>query len=106
MAQEKNDDFEIVNEADLEFASRGRKSKISDKEIASVKEQVKKNPNGWVLFNAKAIPSGMTDAKEIRNHKAAVSATIRQIAKKMGMKCEIRWHKGIVPAVRFTKAVA
>ena len=104
MTNPNPDDFEIVNESELEFASRGRKSKITDAEIAKVREQVKKNPNGWVLFNGKAIPKEMTDAKEIRNHKATVSANLRQIAKKMGMKCEIRWHKGIVPAVRFTKA--
>lgn len=106
MATEKNDDFEIVNESELVFASRGRKSNISDSEIAKVRETLKKNPNGWVLFNNKAIPSGMTNAKEIRNHKAANSATLRALAKKLGMKAEIRWHKGTVPAVRFTKVSA
>jgi ABC-type tungstate transport system permease subunit len=110
MATEKNKDgemdFEIVSENDLQFASRGRKSNISDSEIAKVRETLKKNPNGWVLFNNKAIPSGMTNAKEIRNHKAANSATLRALAKKLGMKAEIRWHKGTVPAVRFTKVSA
>ena len=106
MNPEKNDDFEIVNESELVFASRGRKSKISDTEIASVREQIKKNPNGWVLFNKKAIPNGMTNPKEIRNHKAANSANIRGLAKKLGMKCEIRWHKDTIPAVRFTKVKA
>jgi hypothetical protein len=48
----------------------------------------------------------MTNAKEIRNHKAANSATLRALAKKLGMKAEIRWHKGTVPAVRFTKVSA
>lgn len=100
---ETPNEFEIVSENDLEFTKRGRKSKISEMEIQKVRVQIEKNPNGWVLFNAKGIPSGMTDAKEIRNHKATVSANIRQIAKMLGMKVEIRWHKGIVPAAKFTK---
>lgn len=101
---ENNNEFEIVSENDLEFTSRGRKSKISDKDVNDIRVQVEKNPNGWVLFNAKAIPSGMTDAKEIRNHKATVSAHIRQLAKKLGMSVSIRWHKGTVPAAKFSKA--
>lgn len=100
----KGSEFEIVSENDLEFAKRGRKSNISDKEIEMVRVQVQKNPNSWVLFNAKAIPSGMTDIKEIRNHKATVSANIRQIAKRLGMEVSIRWHKGTVPAAKFAKA--
>ena len=100
----KGSEFEIVSETDLEFAKRGRKSNISDKEIEMVRVQVQKNPNGWVLFNGKAIPTGMTDIKEIRNHKATVSANIRQIAKRLGMDVSIRWHKGMVPAAKFTKA--
>jgi len=97
-------EFQIVSEDDLVFAKRGRKSNISDKEIEMVRVQVEKNPTGWVLFNGKAIPSGMVDPKEIRNHKATVSANIRQIAKRLGMKVEIRWHKGSIPAAKFSKA--
>jgi len=102
----KDNEFEIVSENDLEFAKRGRKSNISDKEVELVRVQIQKNPKGWVLFNGKAIPNGMTEIKEIRNHKAAVSATIRQIAKRLGMDVSIRWHKGSVPAAQFTKASA
>lgn len=101
---QKGSEFEIVSETDLEFAKRGRKSNISDKEIEMVSVQVNKNPNGWVLFNGKAIPTGMVDQKEIRNHKATVSANIRQIAKRLGMNVSIRWHKGTVPAAKFGKA--
>jgi len=104
MDNNNNNEFEIVSENDLEFASRGRKSKISDTEVQNVRIQVNKNPNGWVLFNAKAIPAGMVDAKEIRNHKATVSAQIRQLAKKLGMSVSIRWHKGTIPAAKFGKA--
>ncbi len=100
----KDNEFEIVSENDLVFAKRGRKSNISDKDVELVRVQVQKNPNGWVLFNGKAIPSGMTDPKEIRNHKATVSATIRQIAKRLGMDVDIRWHKGMIPAAKFAKA--
>lgn len=100
----EENEFEIVSENDLQFAKRGRKSNISDKEIEMVRVQVQKNPTGWVLFNGKAIPSGMVDPKEIRNHKATVSANIRQIAKRLGMTVAIRWHKGMVPAAKFAKA--
>jgi ABC-type tungstate transport system permease subunit len=100
----KDGDFQIVNENDLVFAKRGRKSNISEKELEMVRVQVEQNPNKWVLFNGKAIPSGMTDAKSIRNHKATVSANIRQIAKRLGMNVEIRWHEGKIPAAKFTKA--
>jgi ABC-type tungstate transport system permease subunit len=102
----EGEDFEIVNESDLEFTSRGRKSKISPEEIQKVKDLLKKNPNGWVVFNNKAIPKGMTEKKEMTNHKATVSANFRTLGKAMGMKTEIRWHKGTVPAVRFTKVSA
>lgn len=103
MNPEKNDDFEIVNENELEFASRGRKSKISEKDLASIRELLKKNPNGWVTFGKFAIPSELTEKKDQSNFKAKVSAHIRQIAKKLGMECDIRWHKGMVPAAKFTK---
>lgn len=100
----KEGDFQIVSENDLVFAKRGRKSNISETEMEMVRVQVEKNPDKWVLFHGKAIPSGMTDAKSIRNHKATVSANIRQIAKRLGMVVEIRWHEGKIPAAKFRKA--
>lgn len=103
MDNNNGEEFEIVSENDLDFSKRGRKSKISQTEIEKVRLQVQKNPNGWVLFNAKAIPSGMTDAKEIRNLKATNSQYIRQIATRLGMSVAIRWHQGIVPAAKFGK---
>lgn len=103
MKPENHDDFEIVNENELDFASRGRKSKISEMDLQTIRELLKKNPNGWVKFGKFAIPSDLTEKKDQSNFKAKVSAHIRQIAKKLGMECDIRWDKGIVPAAKFTK---
>ncbi len=103
MKPENHDDFEIVNENELEFASRGRKSKISEMDLATIRELLKKNPNGWVRFSKFTIPSELTEKKDQSNFKAKVSATIRQYAKKLGMECAIRWDKGITPVAKFTK---
>ena len=103
MSTEKSDDFEIVNENELDFATRGRKSKITPEQINGVRELLKKNPNGWVKFSKFAIPSDLTEKKDQSNYKAKVSATIRQIAEKLGMECAIRWDKGIIPVAKFAK---
>lgn len=103
MVTEKNDDFEIVNENELDFATRGRKSKITPEQINGVSELLKKNPNGWVKFGKFAIPMDLTVPKDKSNFKAKVSATIRQIATKLGMVVAIRWDKGITPVAKFSK---
>ena len=103
MNPEMNDDFEIVNENELDFATRGRKSKITPEQINGVRELLKKNPNGWVKFSKFAIPSDLLEKKDQANFKAKVSATIRQIATKLGMECAIRWDKGITPVAKFAK---
>ena len=42
--QEKDNEFqfEIVNENEMQFASRGRKSSISDKQLEMIGNQIKK----------------------------------------------------------------
>lgn len=101
--KDEENDFEIVSENELVFAERGRKSNISEKDIEMVRNLLKKNPTGWVKFNKLAIPTGMTDKKEIANVKAKNSAHIRGIGTKMNMKARIRWDKGMTPAAYFVK---
>lgn len=101
--KEKELEMEIIDEKDMSFVRRGRKSNISDKEIEMVKELANKNIGKWIKFSSYAMPKELTDAKDKKNYQAKVGATIRGIAKRIGMENSIRWDKGIVPCVRFTK---
>jgi hypothetical protein len=98
--------FEFINENEMEFAKRGRKSNLDEKFVNSVKEMIKKNDSvakkQFVIISSLAIPSDLTDIKEIKNYKAKVAAMLRTLAKNLGYGSEIRWHKETVPAIRFT----
>lgn len=99
-------EFEFINESDMVFVPRGRKSNLSDKFVNQLKEQLKKNNSvalkQFVLINELAIPKGMTDGKEIKNYKAKVGATLRGLAKRLGYSSQIHWHKETIPAIRFS----
>lgn len=95
--------FEIVDENEMQFASRGRKSNISDEQLELVSIQIKKSPNKYIKFISLALPKEIVDVKAQKNHKAAVSSTIRTMGKKLGYKSTIRWNMNNIPCVLFTK---
>jgi len=103
--KENNNDFqfEIVNENEMQFANRGRKSNISNDQLEMFNAQIKKSVNQFFIVNSMTIPKHITEKKAQSNYKATVSATLRQIAKKLGYKVKIRWTVKNSPAVKFTK---
>jgi hypothetical protein len=103
--REKEMDITVISGDEMDFTPRGRKSAISPEVVAKVKEMVQKNPKHFILFSEYEITSEIAKgtAKEIRAHKAKVSARIRAIAKALGMNVKIGWHKKTIPAALFTK---
>ena len=76
--------FEIVNENEMQFASRGRKSSISDQQLEMIANQIKKSPNKFIRITSFVVPKELVDKKAQTNHKAKVSSVIRQMGKKLG----------------------
>ena len=103
--KEKNNEFqfEIVNENEMQFASRGRKSNVSDEQLEMVANQVKKSPNKYIRIVSFAVPKDLSDVKAQKNHKAKVSSTLRLMGKKMGYTTTIRWDMNNIPCVLFSK---
>ena len=99
-------EIQFIEESEMEFTKRGRKSNLSEAFVNNMREQIKKNnavaKKQFVIVLEMAVPSEMNDPKEIKNHKAKVAANLRSLAKILGYGSEIRWHKGTVPAIRFT----
>jgi hypothetical protein len=87
-------EFEIVNESDLNFAKRGRKSNVDPK----LAQAMAKLPAGKVL----TLPSFRVDlkGKDAKTRKAALSATLRATAKSVGVKVRIAFTTDGVPTVR------
>lgn len=102
---EKNNDFtfEIVDESEMQFASRGRKSNISDKQLELVANQIKKSPNQFIRISSYEMPKTLVNVKDQKNYKATVSSTIRLMGKKLGYKSTIRWDMKNTPCVLFKK---
>ena len=91
---ETPDEFEIVNESDLNFAKRGRKSTFDPK----VAQAIAKLPAGKVL----TLPPHKVDLKAAnhKTRKASVSAMIRSAAKSVGREVRIIFTTDGVPTVR------
>lgn len=92
MAKPSDDhEFEIVNESELQFAKRGRKSEVDP----AIAQQIAKLPAGKVL----AVSSLKVDLKD-KSRKATVSAQLRSAGKSVGVKVRIRFTTSGVPTVR------
>ena len=86
-------EFEMINEGEMEFVSRGRKSNVPQ----ALVEAIKKLPSGKVL----RITSYKVDskAKTYKTEKARVSAIIRQAGKQASKKVRLAWSADGVPQV-------
>lgn len=91
MAKPDDFDFEIVNENELSFASRGRKSQVDPALVSAIA----KLTSGKVL----AIKSMRIDLKD-KSAKARVSAQLRASAKAAGVVVSIRFTLDGIPTVR------
>ena len=105
MSENKKMKFEIIEENDLEFVQRGRKSNLSDSFVNEIKNTIIANKmvegKKFLTLSELAIPSDLTNDKDKKNYKATTSAMLRGLAKRLGYSSEIRWHKETVPAIRF-----
>ena len=98
-------DITIISGDDMEFTPRGRKSQIKPETLEKVKKLIQSNPKDWIVFTEYAMPKEIVQgtAKDQKTYKATQSAKIRAIAKALGMKVRIGWHKGQGPAAQFNK---
>lgn len=87
-------EFEIVNESDLNFAKRGRKSTVDPK----LAQAISKLTAGKVL----TVPSHKVDlkGKDAKTRKATVSAMLRAAGKSVGVKVGIAFTLDGIPTVR------
>jgi hypothetical protein len=87
-------DFEIIDEADVEFVRRGRKSSVSPELV----EMLKKLPKGKTA-KITSMAGNPKNEKEYTTHKARISATLRSAGKQAGKKVKITWTPSGVPQV-------
>jgi hypothetical protein len=104
MAQEMQ--IDIINEEDMEFVKRGRKSNLSELFVQNVQKLIKDNnaiqTKKFLVLKELTIPSELKNEKDIKNYKAKTSAMLRGLGNRLGYKIEIRWHKETIPAIRFS----
>jgi len=91
MSKSDDHEFEFVNESELRFAKRGRKSQVNPEIVA----QIKKLTVGKCL----TIKSLRVDPKD-KSRKATVSAQLRSSAKVAGVEVDIQFTIDGVPTVR------
>jgi hypothetical protein len=87
--------YQIIDESELEFVQRGRKSN-ADLELVDALRKLTKG-------KALALPSekvDMTSAVEVvKTEKARISANLRSAGKLAGVKIAIRWSPSGVPQI-------
>jgi hypothetical protein len=88
--------FEVINESEMQFISRGRKSTVAPELV----EQIKKLAKGKAI----AVTSMKVTAKgnEAKTERARYGAQIRAAAKQAGRKVTIRWSVAGVPQIVVT----
>jgi hypothetical protein len=94
------DKYQIIDETELEFVPRGRKSN-TDLELVDAMRKLTKG-------KALAIPSLQVDmkltAEVVKSEKARISAMLRACAKQAGVTIAIRWSPTGVPQVAVVSA--
>ena len=85
--------LEVINESEMEFVSRGRKSNVSPELVNAIKTM----PKG----KACKLTGMKVDIKKAnaKTEKARISATIRQASKQAGTPVVIRWSADGTPQV-------
>ena len=91
--EDNHDDFEIVNESELQFAKRGRKSEADP----AIVQAIAKLTPGKVL----AVNKLKVDPKD-KTRKANVSAKLRSSAELAGVVVDIKFTIDGVPTVRLS----
>lgn len=86
-------DFEFIDEGDMEFTPRGRKSDVPQELV----DAIRKMPKGKVLV----LPAYKvnTKAETYKTDKARIGGKIRAASAQAGVKTNIRWSPAGVPQV-------
>jgi hypothetical protein len=85
--------LEVINESEMEFVSRGRKSNVPQ----ALVDAIVKLPKGKVVRITSLKVDGAS--KTAKTEKARVSAVIRQAGKQAGKVITIAWSKDGTPQV-------
>jgi hypothetical protein len=87
--------FQIIDEAELEFVQRGRKSN-ADPELV---DALRKLTKGKALSVASEKVDMTSPVAVVKTEKARVSANLRSAGKLAGVKIAIRWSPTGVPQI-------
>lgn len=93
----KSFEFEIVNEADIEFVSRGRKSAVDPRLVAALQ---KLQPGKFVRLTSMTVN---VKSDSVKTEKARIGGQLRSAAGNAGVKIVIRWSSSGVPQVGLRK---
>lgn len=104
--KDKDFEFEIIDEKEIEFAKRGRKPEINEEIVA----KLKKAPIGkrfglpFEEFQMKEEIKSSKEKQKISNEKARLNGVIRKHLKAAGFaQFQINWTTQIKPTVKITK---
>lgn len=102
MPKEKDSElsFEIIDESEMEFAKRGRKSNVNPEFI----EQMKKLQIGKLYAIREFQIVGETDKEIIKAKKQAISMKLRSALRQANrQEFQIKWTTNLIPCVKITK---
>lgn len=102
MAKEKDSElsFEIIEESEMEFAKRGRKSNLNPEFI----EQMKKLQIGKMYAIREFQIIGETDKEIIKAKKSTIAMKLRSALRQANrQEFQIKWTTDLIPCVKITK---
>ena len=102
MPKEKDSElsFEIINESEMEFAKRGRKSNVNPEFI----EQMKSLKVGQMYAIKEFQIIGETDKEIIKAKKSAISMKLRSALRQANRsEFQIKWTTNNIPCVKINK---
>lgn len=102
MAKEKDSElsFEIIDESEMEFAKRGRKSNVNPEFI----EQMKKLQIGKMYAIREFQIIGETDKEKVKAKKSAIAMKLRSALRQANrQEFQIKWTTDLIPCVKVNK---
>jgi len=100
---EENDselNFEIIDESEMEFAKRGRKSNVNPEFI----EQMKKLQIGKMYAIREFQIIGETDKEKVKAKKSAIAMKLRSALRQANrQEFQIKWTTDLIPCVKINK---
>lgn len=100
--KDSDQEFEIIEETEMQFAKRGRKAKVNSEMVA----KFQKAPKNKAFVVREFLPeNGMpSDPEKAKTEKARINSDIRKHLKLAGvLEAKIRWTLTMLPTVTITK---